>query len=95
MTFYALIAPLCRDLAVVSTRAPSSRKGATVAAPAPRVPDVINARLSWSLITAGRLTHVLDDWTPPIADLSLYYPGRRNPSAALKAFVGLARELSK
>lgn len=26
--------------------------------------------------------------------LCLYYPGRRNPSAALKAFIGLARELS-
>ena len=46
-------------------------------------------------IAAGRLIRVLDDWTPPIADLCLYYPGRRNPSAALKAFVGLARELAK
>ncbi|WP_340120164.1 LysR substrate-binding domain-containing protein [Pelagibius sp. 7325] len=46
-------------------------------------------------VAAGRLTRVLDDWTPPLADLCLYYPGRRNPSAALKAFVGLARELSK
>jgi len=46
-------------------------------------------------IEAGRLTRVLDDWTPPIADLCLYYPGRRNPSAALKAFVGLARDLGK
>jgi len=46
-------------------------------------------------IAAGRLTRVLDDWTPPFADLCLYYPGRRNPSAALKAFVGLARELGK
>lgn len=46
-------------------------------------------------IAARRLIRVLDDWTPPLADLCLYYPGRRNPSAALKAFVGLARELSK
>jgi DNA-binding transcriptional LysR family regulator len=46
-------------------------------------------------IAARRLTQVLNDWTPPLADLCLYYPGRRNPSAALKAFVGLARELSK
>ncbi len=46
-------------------------------------------------ITAGRLTRLLEDWTPPLADLCLYYPGRRNPSAALKAFVALARELSK
>lgn len=46
-------------------------------------------------IAAGRLVRLLDDWTPPIADLSLYYPGRRNPSAALKGFVGLARELGR
>ena len=45
-------------------------------------------------IEAGRLVRVLKDWTPPFAGLSLYYPGRRNPSAALKAFIGLARELS-
>jgi DNA-binding transcriptional LysR family regulator len=46
-------------------------------------------------MAAGRLVRVLGDWTPPLADLCLYYPGRRNQSAALKAFVGLARELSK
>ena len=44
-------------------------------------------------IEAGRLVRVLEDWTPPFAGLCLYYPGRRNPSAALKAFIGLAREL--
>lgn len=43
-------------------------------------------------ITAGRLVRVLEDWTPPGAPLSLYYPGRKNPSAAFKAFVELARE---
>jgi DNA-binding transcriptional LysR family regulator len=45
-------------------------------------------------IEAGRLVRVLEDWTPPFAGLCLYYPGRRNPSAALKAFVAMARELS-
>lgn len=45
-------------------------------------------------IAAGRLVRVLENWTPPVGSLCLYYPGRRNPSAALKAFVGLARELS-
>lgn len=44
-------------------------------------------------IEAGRLVRVLEDWTPPFAGLCLYYPGRRNPSAALKAFVAMAREL--
>lgn len=45
-------------------------------------------------IAAGRLVRVLEDWTPPAGGLCLYYPGRRYASAALKAFVGLARELS-
>lgn len=45
-------------------------------------------------IDAGRLVRVLEDWTPPFDGLCLYYPGRRNPSAAHKAFIGLARELS-
>jgi DNA-binding transcriptional LysR family regulator len=44
-------------------------------------------------IEEGRLVRVLADWTPPLPGLCLYYPGRRNPSAALKAFVELAREL--
>lgn len=44
-------------------------------------------------IEAGRLVRVLEDWTPPLARLCLYYPGRRNLSAAVKAFVALAREL--
>jgi DNA-binding transcriptional LysR family regulator len=45
-------------------------------------------------IEAGRLVRVLEDWTPAFGGLCLYYPGRRNPSAALKAFIGLARELA-
>jgi DNA-binding transcriptional LysR family regulator len=45
-------------------------------------------------LEAGRLVRVLEDWTPPFGGLCLYYPGRRNPSAALKAFIALARELS-
>ncbi|MGE8358924.1 LysR family transcriptional regulator [Pseudomonas sp.] len=43
-------------------------------------------------IEAGRLERVLEDWTPPRDRLCLYYPNRRNPSAALKAFTTLARE---
>lgn len=46
-------------------------------------------------IEAKRLTRLLEDWTPPLGDLCLYYPSRQNPSAALKAFVGLARQMSK
>lgn len=42
-------------------------------------------------IEAGRLVRVLEDWTPTLAPLSLYYPSRRNPTAAFKAFVDFAR----
>lgn len=46
-------------------------------------------------IKAKRMIHVLKDWTPPLADLCLYYPSRRNPSAALRAFVEMAREAGR
>jgi DNA-binding transcriptional LysR family regulator len=44
-------------------------------------------------IASGALVRVLEDWTPSFGDLCLYYSGRRHASAALKAFVALAREL--
>ncbi len=46
-------------------------------------------------IAAGRLIRLLTDWTPPIGDLCLYYPSRRNPSAAFKAFIRLAQQFSR
>ena len=46
-------------------------------------------------IAAGNLVRVLEDWTPPLTDLCLYYPSGRNASAAMKAFVALARELGR
>ncbi|MET0775677.1 MAG: hypothetical protein ABWZ65_09365 [Pseudomonas mandelii] len=42
-------------------------------------------------IEAGQFERVLDDWTPPRDKLCLYYPNRRNPCAAIKAFIALAR----
>ncbi len=42
-------------------------------------------------IEAGRLVRVLEDWTPTLAPLSLYYPSRRNPTAAFKVFIDFAR----
>lgn len=45
-------------------------------------------------LASGRLVRVLEDWTPPLAPLALYYPSRRNPSAAFKAFLSLAREFA-
>lgn len=43
-------------------------------------------------IHAGRLVRVLEDWTPTLSPLSLYYPSRRNPTAAFRAFVDFARK---
>ncbi len=42
-------------------------------------------------IASGRLVRLLEDWTPPRPGLSLYYPGRRNPSAGFTAFLSLVR----
>lgn len=46
-------------------------------------------------IEAGRLVRVLEDWTPPYPGLCLYYPGRRNLSAGVRAFLELARDHSR
>ncbi|MGX1499557.1 DNA-binding transcriptional LysR family regulator [Labrenzia sp. MBR-25] len=43
-------------------------------------------------IAAGKLTRVLKEWTPPTTPLCLYYPGRKNPSAAFRAFIEMARD---
>lgn len=45
-------------------------------------------------IAAGRLLRLLDDWTPATPGFCLYYPGQRNPSAGLQAFLALAREVA-
>jgi DNA-binding transcriptional LysR family regulator len=45
-------------------------------------------------ISEGRLLTVLDDWTPQLAPLSLYYPGRKNPPAAFTAFIQAARDFA-
>ncbi len=42
-------------------------------------------------LAEGRLVRVLEDWTPPMAPLCLYYPSRKNPSAAFKALIAMAR----
>jgi DNA-binding transcriptional LysR family regulator len=43
-------------------------------------------------IAAGRLIRILEDWTPPLVPLCLYYYNRRNSSAAFQAFIALARD---
>ena len=46
-------------------------------------------------IAAGRLVRVLEDWTPDLDQLALYYPGRKNPPAAFSAFIQAARDFAK
>jgi DNA-binding transcriptional LysR family regulator len=46
-------------------------------------------------IKTGRVIRVLEDWTPPYPGLCLYYPGRRNLSAGVRAFLELTRELAR
>ncbi|MEQ8292776.1 MAG: LysR family transcriptional regulator [Roseovarius sp.] len=46
-------------------------------------------------IEAGRLVRLLEEYTPALSPLCLYYPSRRNPPAAFKVFVDLARELAR
>jgi DNA-binding transcriptional LysR family regulator len=48
-----------------------------------------------SLLEAGALARVLDDWCPPIPGFFLYYPGRRQVSPALAAFIEAIRVPSK
>ncbi|WP_295563265.1 LysR family transcriptional regulator [uncultured Sphingomonas sp.] len=45
-------------------------------------------------IAAGRLVRILEDWTPPLEPPCLYYSNRRNSSAALQAFIALARDFA-
>lgn len=46
-------------------------------------------------IEGGSLVRLLEEWTPRISPLCLYYPSRRNPPAAFQVFVDLARELAR
>jgi DNA-binding transcriptional LysR family regulator len=44
-----------------------------------------------ALVAEGRLVRVLEDWCPAYPGFFLYYPGRRQVPAALRAFIDFAR----
>jgi DNA-binding transcriptional LysR family regulator len=44
-------------------------------------------------VAAGRLVSVLNEWMPSAPGLCLYYPGRRNVPASLRAFIEVIREI--
>ena len=48
-----------------------------------------------SLVKAGALSRVLQDWCPPFPGFFLYYPGRRQVSPALAAFIDAVRVPAK
>jgi DNA-binding transcriptional LysR family regulator len=42
-------------------------------------------------IAQGRLIRILEDWCPPFSGYHLYYPSRRQPSAAFALLVDALR----
>ncbi len=53
----------------------------------------VHAWAAQSYLNAGRLVAVLDDWSPPLPGLFLYYPSRRQPPSALRAFIDVLKEV--
>ena len=45
-------------------------------------------------LRSGQLVRVLEDWSPTIEGLFLYYPGRRQVPAALRALIDMIRSSS-
>jgi DNA-binding transcriptional LysR family regulator len=49
-------------------------------------------KLVQTYIARGRLHRVLADWCPPFSGYHLYYPSRRQPSAAFALLIEALRE---
>ena len=48
-----------------------------------------------ALLRAGKLVHILKEWSPPFPGFYLYYPGRRQMPPALRAFIDFAAAHAK
>lgn len=46
-------------------------------------------------LSAGLLEAVLEDWTPPFPGLCLYFSGRRHLPPPVRAFIDVAREMTR
>jgi DNA-binding transcriptional LysR family regulator len=47
--------------------------------------------LAEPFLRSGQLARVLEDWSPSIEGLFLYYPGHRQVPAALRALIDMIR----
>jgi DNA-binding transcriptional LysR family regulator len=47
--------------------------------------------LAEPFLRSGQLVRILEDWSPPFEGLILYYPGRRQVPAALRALIDMIR----
>ena len=47
--------------------------------------------LAEPFLRSGQLIRILEDWSPPFEGLILYYPGRRQVPAALRALIDMIR----
>jgi DNA-binding transcriptional LysR family regulator len=46
-------------------------------------------------LATGKLVHVLEQWSPQVAGLCLYYPSHRHVPAGMKAFLAIVQEYAR
>jgi DNA-binding transcriptional LysR family regulator len=63
---------------------------------------ILGAGLAWvdewsvrEALAQGSLLRILEEWSPQLPPLSVYYPGHRHLSAGMRAFISLVREVSQ